>query len=62
VTWVALVGIVVVIKLANGICFVLQSVFCNNSVLPEARGEMNGLSMTIVAAVRTVTPLAFGWV
>jgi hypothetical protein len=32
------------------------------SLSPLVSGEMNGLSMTIVAAVRTFTPLGFGWV
>lgn len=61
VTWLALVATVTISRVSNGITFVVQAVFGNNSVGQLDRGAMNGLSMTIVAAVRSVTPLFFGW-
>ena len=62
VTWFMLVVTVCMVRVANGICFTLQSVFTNNSVEQQHRGALNGLAMTVSAAVRSVTPLACGWV
>eukprot|EP00038_Savillea_parva_P010476 m.190624 g.190624 ORF g.190624 m.190624 type:complete len:521 (+) comp18072_c0_seq1:423-1985(+) len=61
VTYCCLIGTVTIAKVANGITFVIQAVFTNNSVDQLRRGTFNGLSMTIAAAVRSITPLFFGW-
>lgn len=60
-TWTALVMTGMVSRVANGITFVTQAVFSNNSVGQFQRGAMNGLSMTFAATVRSFTPLFFGW-
>mmetsp|Transcript_14742 Transcript_14742/g.43609 ORF Transcript_14742/g.43609 Transcript_14742/m.43609 type:complete len:427 (-) Transcript_14742:1235-2515(-) len=61
VTYWTLVAVVAVSRIGTGITFVIQAVFTNNSVDQRRRGSMNGLSMTMAAAVRTFTPLFFGW-
>jgi hypothetical protein len=61
VTWTLMVLTVSIARISNGITFVIQAVFTNNSVDQLRRGAMNGLSMTLAASVRSVTPLIFGW-
>ena len=46
--------------ITNSALFVVASVFCNNTVTPDIRGTYNGLSFTIVAAVRATSPAILG--